>query len=135
MRKSRNIVSFILMSVYLIILAHNVIPHHHHADLLSESCQLEHQHDPVVADQVFVPEGLPQCHCSHNPEPAGHCSFQVELVPSKVIFLTSCYLLQACVDDLLLPDFVVETYAEPEFLLPKIFCEHPSGLRAPPFSS
>ncbi|WP_423127882.1 hypothetical protein [Gaoshiqia sp. Z1-71] len=132
MLKIRNILSFLLLSVYFIVLAHQFIPHHHHADLFS-FCSAGHQHDGVGERSPVVVDGI--CSCHHGEESDVACYFSVDPVPSKILLLTSFYLVKSVLNEVFVPVVTGKACTAPDFILPKIFADHPSGLRAPPVIS
>lgn len=100
----RNIAALVLLAVYSIVFAHNVIPHHHHPDHVAHMPDLlcihaadghhahPHQHaHPHGHDQETKTEKAFQH--SHPDEHQSHCHFEVKPVVSKIIDIAPNYLL------------------------------------------
>lgn len=97
--KLRNIISIWLLAVYALVLAHNLVPHHHHSEFQQNSnhckfetppehdCGHEHHHEnpePIVAD----------CCVENHQHNDAHtfCSFEEKIVLLKGINLSNLFL-------------------------------------------
>ena len=126
----RKVISLLLLSVYSIVLAHSIIPHHHHSDAIADICNFELTADSSQTQQIFE-SGQYQCQHDHDSEV--HCHFNVELIPSKIVFISTTFLAEMSLFEE--PTFASEQefiFAEQSFTLPKKFIKHPSELRGPP---
>ena len=126
----RKAISLVLLSVYSIVLAHSIIPHHHHSDPIADLCNFEIIADSLQAQQIFE-LGQHQCHHDHDSEV--HCHFNIELIPSKIVFISTIFLGEISLFEE--PTYASEQeliFADQSFSPTGIFIKHPSELRGPP---
>ncbi len=126
----RKTISLVLLSVYSIILAHSLIPHHHHSDAIADLCNFEIIADSSQAQQIFESG---QHQCQHNHDSEVHCHFNVELIPSKIVFISTTFLGDISLFEE--PSYVSEQeliFADQSFSPTGIFIKQPSELRGPP---
>jgi len=104
MTKMRNIIALVLLAVYSIVFAHNVIPHHHHAehsvhgaDLLCvhASDQLHDHHHGGSHHHYHHHQDETKAHVqhSHPDDTQSHCHFEVKPVLSKIVDVSANYLI------------------------------------------
>ncbi|MBI9061847.1 MAG: hypothetical protein JEZ14_07645 [Marinilabiliaceae bacterium] len=104
MTKVRNIAAFVLLAVYSIVFAHNVIPHHHHAEHSMHGSDLlcvhaagqqhdhhhngSHQHEHSHEDETTA-----HVQHAHSDDSQSHCHFEVKPVLSKIVDVSANYLI------------------------------------------
>ena len=126
----RKAISLVLLSVYSIVLAHSIIPHHHHSDAITDLCNFEILADSSQAQQIFE-SGQHQCQHDHGSDV--YCHFDVELIPSKIVFISTTFLGEMSLFKE--PSYASEQefiFAEQSFNPPSKFTKQPSELRGPP---
>ena len=103
MTKVRNIAAFVLLAVYSIVFAHNVIPHHHHAERSAQGADLlclhapaqqhDHHHSGSHHDHSHQDETKAQFTHAHPDDAQNHCHFEVKPVLSKSVDISANYLI------------------------------------------
>ena len=128
MDQVRPIASFLLLTVYLIVLGHGIVAHHHHDKAMEKSCHTEQE----LSQHPGYTEICAVDACHHEEQARAACHFQVEPVPGKGVswvsaVLTACVLFEICFSD-------EEPVCWNELLLifPKSPDKYSFGLRAPP---
>jgi len=94
MIKMRREIAFILIAIYGIVFAHNVIPHHHHSDLISNlsavfECENSHHHHHDQEGHSHHPENnlniKEEINHHHSQEKHEACHFDVRPVLAKTL--------------------------------------------------
>ena len=105
MTKMRNIAAYVLLAVYSIVFAHNVIPHHHHLENVAFGsdlhCEYEarashahhHDHTEVCSSHQHADGTKVQFQHAHPEEAQSHCHFEVKPVLSKTVDIVTNYLI------------------------------------------
>ncbi len=88
--KLRNIISVVILAVYSIVIAHNIIPHHHHSDFARatyHSCEYSdhHNHQAEIGNTCSV-------HNNHDKHSHNHCSFEEITLLTKSISLSDLFI-------------------------------------------
>ena len=110
--KIRNLISICLLFTYFIVVAHNVVPHHHHSQFSGsachchsnektlhppqahehshENCKHEHSSDALEEENQFA-----CCELDHNHQNDKHvhCSFEESIVLNKQIDVSKLHIL------------------------------------------
>lgn len=97
--KLRNIISTCLLAIYTIVLAHNLVPHHHHSEFQQKSnhCNFETppEHDCEHEHHNESPEPVIASCCvdnhQHNHDHT-FCSFEEKIVLIKGVNLSNLFL-------------------------------------------
>ncbi len=130
MTRLRKIMSILFLSVYGIILAHNIIPHEHHSDHDAEFCHASHEHSAIHATQI---SNAGHYICEHDAEGEVLCHFSVELILSSINITAVDYIAETTLlDEPVLPEQESKFFTEFKFEVPQTIIKEPSGLRAPP---
>ncbi len=144
MYKMRSNIAFLLLAIYGIVFAHNVIPHHHHMDMgakmVAMFCQDDETHHHHDEHGVYFHEHENGAHNSgeclsheHENEEHAACHFDVRPVAAKFIDFIPFLVVNS---DFLLPLTVKEN---PKYEIDYRPYKLPEGynyavpLRAPPF--
>lgn len=97
--KLRNIISTCLLAVYALVLAHNLVPHHHHSEFQknSQHCEFETppEHDCGHEHHNESPEPVTaSCSVDNHQQNHAHtfCSFDEKIVLTKGINLSNLFL-------------------------------------------
>lgn len=72
--------SFVWLAV-LVIIAHSVIPHHHHSDAITCEHECAHENTLKVIKQLSVldqPQAHTQCHATHDQQHCHACHFSTD---------------------------------------------------------
>lgn len=103
MTKMRNIAAFVLLAVYSIVFAHNVIPHHHHAEHSAQGADLlcvhaagqqhDHHHSGSHHEHAHPDESTAHFQHAHSDDSQSHCHFEVKPVISKIVDVSANYLI------------------------------------------
>ncbi|MCU4165166.1 hypothetical protein [Carboxylicivirga caseinilyticus] len=137
MNSYRKIFSIILLAVYSVVFAHNIIPHHHHYEGGHDSCDVQtvisqqhshsslcdHHHDIEIADDNCEGE-------THHV-----CEFDVKPVVNNELSFTAYYLVSQFIEFNTPENQNVKTNCQyyPQKLLESYRSAVP--LRAPPYIS
>lgn len=78
MTQLRNILSLLLLGIYLVVLGHSFVPHHHH----EESGEKEFCASDVQQDETHA-EWCVDSACHHGETEAAACHFEVKPIPGK----------------------------------------------------
>lgn len=127
MMKMQPILSYVLLTVYLVVMVHSMVPHHHHEKSFENKCFQEiscvhmAEHSSLCADSS----------CNH-PDEQVPCHFEVKPVPGKSLVLSSYAILAVVLQQFHVPE--EEQCQWPQSLVPHI--QEPYlqtfGLRGPP---
>jgi len=128
MQKGRLIFSFALLAVYLIVLMHSFVPHHHHEKSFEDSCCQEISALQSEFHVEFCAEDI----CHHENESEAPCHFAVNPVLGKTMDLKAATLTAFVLFEIYFPEEEENTYYEQRIVVPKSPEKHTAGLRAPP---
>ncbi|RKD85104.1 hypothetical protein [Mangrovibacterium diazotrophicum] len=128
MQKARHIFSFGLLAVYLIVLMHSFVPHHHHEKSFEDSCCQE----VSALQSEFHVEFCAEDVCHHEEESQAPCHFVVNPVPGKTLDLKAAVLTAFVILEIYYPEEEETSYFEHRIVVPKSPERHTAGLRAPP---
>jgi len=128
MQQLRHIFAFGLLTVYLIVLGHSFMPHHHHEKSFTDNCYQEVS--PCQSD--FHAEFCAEDACHHENQNQSPCHFAVDPVPGKTLDLKGAILTAFVILEFYFPEEEQTTYYERRIVVPKAPEQHSSGLRAPP---
>lgn len=128
MREMQHIVSYILLTVYLIVMGHSMVPHHHHEQSFSDECSLEITNGHEHGQTELCADGS----CSHESEEQAPCHFDVRPVPGKSLAIGTYAILTAVLRQLYIPE--KEECIRPESTSVRIQdpCLEVYALRGPP---
>ncbi|PTN08192.1 DUF6769 family protein [Mangrovibacterium marinum] len=126
MMKMQRFVSYLLLTIYLVVMGHAMVPHHHHEKSFKDECCQEIVHEHQLAELCADSSS------DHHNEQQAACHFDVRPVPGKSVVL-GAYTLQA----ILLRHLIIpkdELSAWPEYRLPHISDPYLKtfALRGPP---
>ncbi len=128
MMKMLHLISYVLLTIYLIVMGHSMVPHHHHEQSFTDECSQEiinehqHGHAELCADSS----------CNNESEEQTPCHFEVRPVPGKSLAIGTYAVLTAILRQLYIPE--KEDCVWPESTLAHIQdpCLDVYALRAPP---
>ena len=85
----RKFISIVVLAVYSIVIAHNIIPHHHHSEFAQGTHLCEHSdhnnHQTEIAGTCCV-------HHNHDEHTHSHCSFNEITLLTKSISLSDLFI-------------------------------------------
>ncbi|WP_163714549.1 DUF6769 family protein [Mangrovibacterium lignilyticum] len=128
MEKIRYMLSLVLLTVYLIVLGHSFVAHHHHEKSFTDNCCQEIS--PLQSESHM--ELCADSSCHHENQSQTPCHFDVRPVPGKTLDLRVATLTAFVLFEICFPEEEAITWYEQRVFVPKTPEQHTSGLRAPP---
>lgn len=127
MSQLRNILSLLLLSIYLVVLGHSFVPHHHHEEsdekeFCATNVRHENVHGELCADSA----------CHHNEAESAACHFEVKPIPGKATQPNAALLVIALLFEFQESELVQIDRFNPDFSIPDNPARTCKGLRAPP---
>lgn len=128
MSKMRSIISILLITTYMVVLGHGLIPHHHHERSLSDICSQELAPETSsIHTEICSSE---KCH--HPNEAAAPCHFEIDPVPGKILLLQTAFLLSQLIHEFFIPEKEHIVWWEYRILIPPLPFHQAHALRGPP---
>ena len=87
--KTRSIISIVVLAVYSIVIAHNIIPHHHHSEFEQVTHLCEHDEHNDHQEEINGTCCVDHCHDNHT---HNHCSFDEKTILTKSISLSDLFI-------------------------------------------
>ncbi|WP_372775865.1 hypothetical protein [Mangrovibacterium sp.] len=124
----RSIISILLITTYLVVLGHGLIPHHHHERSVSDTCSQEQTHE-ISSVQTEI---CSSADCHHHDEAAIPCHFEIDPVPGKILLLQTAFLLQQLVQEFRVPEKENVVWLEHRIAIPRSPLHQAHARRGPP---